>query len=466
MRDKIFISFICAVTLIVMIYAPFLKAIENAGIAQTEQMGNVIEPAKIYEDDNFAADILNKIEEAKAAAQDTYINYLPFYANVVTSVRNMKVNANQGINDMLSSAATQTAGTKTIEPSDTGMISTDDIEADAINNPAPEEERRIVSHSAKYLTNTGGTNVYAIDAEYSDGEQVSLITLALSTSPSSWEKRMRNEAKLVNSIAEVCEELGVNTYYYACSRLQDGEFFADYIPGEVSLNPLVDDFFLLLNPSVKSGRLKVDTIEESIQKLFLTDHHWNAYGMYESYRDIINLMREDTPAIPEPREIGTLHEIPDASFHGTNARMAGYYEVTDTFYFYDYDLPEHTLVASNTYDFSKRRDAYLSGNFEQSLSADHYVNFYPYSEYLKYPTNSTSRNVLILADSYSRGISELLSSNFDETFIFDYRRINQIKNLKSYIDKNNITDVLFMQYSLRGIFDNQADNTLGSIDLK
>ena len=80
--------------------------------------------------------------------------------------------------------------------------------------------------------------------------------------------------------------------------------------------------------------------------------------------------------------------------------------------------------------------------------------------------NSTGRNVLVLTDSYSRGISELLGSNFDETHIFDYRRIHEIGNLRQFIARHKITDVLFMQYSLKGgIFDNQNDNTLHLIDL-
>jgi hypothetical protein len=70
---------------------------------------------------------------------------------------------------------------------------------------------------------------------------------------------------------------------------------------------------------------------------------------------------------------------------------------------------------------------------------------------------------LLLGDSYSRGISELLSSNFDEAHIFDFRRIHEIGDYNRFVERHGITDVLFMQYSLRGVFDGQDDNTLGLI---
>lgn len=479
MSNKIFVSVVCAFVLIIMLFAPSLRLLEDAGFVTTEKMGNIIEPSKIYDDDVPLHGLFNGIENGKALIEDTYINYLPFYANVVTTVKNSKIKVNQGVNDFLSKVAENSVEASSpvsadvLENPDVTEQSETSIDTEAVETEGEAEVKDdtpyIVKHSSKFLTNSGGTNFYAIDAEYSDGKKVSLITLALSTSEKVQDTRMKKQAELVNGVSDVCEELGVNVYFYACSRLQDGEFFEEYVPSEKSLKPKVDEFFSLLSPYVKSSRLKVDTLEESIEKLFLTDHHWNAYGMYEAYCDIINMMKDDSPpgapvSIGEPREIGELHVIDEAVFYGTNARTSGYYECTDTFYFYDYDLPAHTLKTTYEYSFKAKMSQYLNGTFEKKLSTDHYVNFYPYTEYMKYK-NETGRNVLVLADSYSRGISELLGSSFDETYIFDYRRISEIGKLRKYIEEHNITDVLFMQYSLRGIFDNQDDNTIQLIKL-
>ena len=43
------------------------------------------------------------------------------------------------------------------------------------------------------------------------------------------------------------------------------------------------------------------------------------------------------------------------------------------------------------------------------------------------------------------------------------RRISQIGDYRAYVEKHGVTDVLFMQYSLRGVFDNQNDNTLETL---
>lgn len=467
MRNKVFITLTCGFLLIMMFIAPTIRLLDRVGIISTEKMGNIIEPQKVYSEDVPLAKMLNGVEELKAAIEDTYINYLPFYAHVVTSVKNAKYNLNEPINRLLSELGQKamTVSADVVDKLEAQETTSAIEETTAAETEQPKEDKPyIVKHSYKFITNSGGTNFYVIDAEYNDGRKVSLITLALSTPPNLIDRRMKRSAELVNNITAVCKEHGVKVYFYACSRLQDGENFEQYIPVEKSLKPKVDEFFSLLDPYIKYGRLKVDTLEESIEKLFLTDHHWNAYGMYEAYCDIINMMREDTPSILEPRPLGTLYVVEGADFYGTNARISGYYECKDTFFFYDYNLPKHVLRASYPYDFEQRKRLYLEGRFDRKLSADHYVNFYPYTEYLKYD-NTTGRNVLVLADSYSRGISELLGSNFDETYIYDYRRIHEIGNLRQYIAKHNITDVLFMQYSLRGIFDNQNDNTLHLIDL-
>lgn len=131
----------------------------------------------------------------------------------------------------------------------------------------------------------------------------------------------------------------------------------------------------------------------------------------------------------------------------------------DNFFFCDCRLPKHRLVADNPCDFESLGDKYLAGNYPKDRGADHYVSFYPLrpvpeifgEQYLAGPAPPGGQ--------LFRGISELLSSAFDEAYIFDYRRISQIGDYRAYVEKHGITDILFMQYSLRGVFDNQNDNT-------
>lgn len=465
MKSKTFIIVISVLILTLAIASPALKCAEKLGWIELPKMGNIIEPEKVCGDGKDG--ILNIIEFAKADLTDTYINYLPGYAQFVTAVQTAEVNFNQPFNNMLSSFLVTKKPVETPEiPDETDAVSAEtevigETEAETAE-PEPEEPT-ITEHSSRFLKSSGdGINLYAVDATYSDGTEVSLITSAFSTNPKVYTRQMKRMAEQVNAIAAANTD--VNVYFYACSRLQDCEAFEEIVPGEPSLAPLVAEFFDLLDERIVYDRLKIDSLEDSIKYLFKTDHHWNALGMYQAYTDIVNMMYGDE-AENIIRPLGTEYQIEDADFYGTFARTSGYYNYHDDFCFYDYDLPEHELIADNPYDFEKVMDKYVSGRFSKDISADHYVNFYPYTRYIGYPENDTGRVVLILADSYSRGISELLGSAFDEAYIFDYRRIREIRNYNDFIAEHGITDVLFMQYSLRGIFNNQNDNTLETIKL-
>lgn len=465
MKSKTFIIILAVLVLSLSIAAPALKCLEKLGLIELPKMGNIIEPEKTYGDGTGG--VLNVIEFAKTDITDTYINYLPWYAQIVTAIQTAEVNFNQPFNNFLSSFLTQsTAVTLKNDVTPEKETETDVGAADATEaetEPAEPDEPYIVDYSSRFLKSSSeGVNYYAIDVEYSDGSETGLITTAFNTSPKIYTQRMKKSAELINAIAAANTD--VNVYVYVCSRLQECEDFESIIPGEPSLSPLITEFFDLLDDRIMYDRLKVDSLEDSITYLFKTDHHWNAFGMYTAYCDIVSMMYgEDAEDIIRP--LGERYDIEDADFYGTFARTSGYYGYHDDFFFYDYDLPPHTLKADSPYSFNEVKAKYLAGEFSKDISADHYVNFYPYARYLRYPTNNTGRVVLVLGDSYSRGISELLGSAFDEAYIFDYRRIQEIKNYNDFIEKNGITDVLFMQYSLRGVFDNQNDNTLDTIIL-
>ncbi|MGN1346871.1 MAG: hypothetical protein ACI4V1_08795 [Eubacteriales bacterium] len=462
MKSKTFITILAVLVLSLSIAAPALKCLEKLGILELPKMGNIIEPEKTYGDGTGG--VLNMIEFAKADITDTYINYLPWYAQIVTAIQTAEVNFNQPFNNFLSSFLTPSTVVtlKADVPTEDASTEKETETAEELEAEAAEPaEPYIVDFSSRFLKSSGeGVNFYAIDVEYSDGTETGLITTAFNTPSKVYTQRMKKTAEQINAIAAANTD--VNVYVYVCSRLQDCEDFESILPGEPSLYPLITEFFDLLDDRIMYDRLKVDSLEDSIAYLFKTDHHWNAFGMYTAYCDIVSMIYgEDAEDILRP--LGERYDIEDADFYGTFARTSGYYDDHDDFFFYDYDLPPHTLQADYPYNFEEKKAQYLAGEFSKDLSADHYVNFYPYARYLRYPTNNTGRVVLVLGDSYSRGISELLGSAFDEAYIFDYRRIQEIKNYNDFIEKNGITDVLFMQYSLRGVFDNQNDNTLDTI---
>ena len=471
MKPKTFVTVVTVLVLLLAVTCPALKTAETLGWIEMPKMGNIIEPERTW---NSAA--LDAAERFKAGAEDVYVNYLPGYAHIVTALQTAQAEINRPFNALLS-AGLKEGSAEPAKPADTlSADSPSNVPAEA--DPAPSETEAlpeetdppgkepaaesgptVVSFAANFLKASGdGLNLYTIDAQMSDGTEIGLITSAFSTPERIYHQRMEKMASQVNAIAAL--DPNVTPWVYVCSRLQDAACFSEIIPGEPSTGPLVDEFFGLLDDGITYDRLKIDSLDDSIRKLFLTDHHWNAYGMYEAYCDIVTMMfGEDA----ELRPLGIRYDVEGADYYGTFARTSGYRAYRDSFFFYDYDLPKHTLVADKPCDFQERKETYLSGKFSKDISADHYVSFYPYAQYLRYPDNHTGRILLLLGDSYSRGISELLSSAFDEAYIFDYRRIREIGDYRAFVKKHGITDVLFMQYSLRGVFDNQNDNTLDTL---
>ena len=473
MKPKTFIIAVSAVVLFLALFCPLQWMAEALGWVSLPEMGNIIEPERAY-----GHPVLDAAEGIKAEIAGIYINDLPGYAAAVTGIQTAVMDFNRPFNNWLASSMRPGSAPVSAPPDNAGTpadhpVGTDTLDAEktpetdlpeempeAEDPPEPEPaEPYVLSSEATFLKSSGeGINLYSVTAQMSDGETVELLTSAFNTPEKIYTKRMRQTAETINEIAAL--EPDVRAWVYVCSRLQDAACFSDIVPGEPSTAPLVEEFFSLLDEGIVYGRLKIDSLDDSIRKLFLTDHHWNARGMYEAYCDIVTMMFGEAA---ELRPLGDRHDVEGASYFGTFARTSGYYGCHDDFFFYDYHLPKHRLVADNPYDFEKVRDKYLAGNFSRDRGADHYVSFYPYAQYLKYPENHTGRVLLLLGDSYSRGISELLSSAFDEAYIFDYRRISQIGDYRDYVEKHGITDVLFMQYSLRGVFDNQNDNTLDTL---
>lgn len=460
MKNKIFIITLFSLIAIIMVSAPVTYALVSLDLIEYENMGNVIEPDRIYD-----IKILDAIENGKAALTDIYTNYLPLYAQIVSNAGTYKVNLEKPIYSLYSDISADYYKAQTVSKLDnTSELETTAVVIDDIEPTEPVEidpgERVISGYKTSFLK----SGLYSIDVEYNDGTTLGILTLVTTMNESQLRSRMETQVKEINRITAANTD--VNVYVYVCSRFQDSEYFQDYVPGGQSLYPLVNDFMNSLDSRIKKDHFKVDSLEDYIDKLFMSDHHWNAYGMYDAYCDIINMISEDSPSIGNPRELGEKHVIENALFYGTNARTNNYYDAKfgDVFYFYDYNLPDHEIKTSNQYSgFKKNMENYLNGRFKSTIGTDHYVNFYPYAEYCKYPENKTGRNLLILGDSYSRGISELLSSNFDETYIYDYRRIHEIGNYNKFIADHGITDVLFMQYSIRGVYDYQNDNTLQTI---
>ena len=450
-NDKIYIIIIFSILLVMTVAAPVIRILELCGIIQPVNIGNSAGPARDYSG-SFAAPILDRFENFRVAVENTYLNYLPFYSDTVLFYSGIKLSINEPVINLLSSA-------HTVPPEE---CLSDAIESESTSEtdilPEPEKpilDSNIVSVKSKYLSQNDTHRYYSIQVTFDDGSTTEFLDTALAKDMDTLETKMSSQLKQINRIIRE----NVNFYFYMSSRFQDTDLFELCVPDEASTKEFRTSFFDGLDSRAKSGYFPIESISDRIGKMFLSDHHWNGYGAYTGYCNIIKWMREDSPEIAGPYELGEEHDFEKSRFYGSFARQSSYIKCWDNFLVYDYDLPHH--YSSPSYNFDKYVERFDSKVY-RSPSDNLYGMFYPEIYRVDYPENKTGRNLLILGDSFTQGFAQLIASGFDTTIIYYYGNYSGI-NYKKVLGDNNITDVLFFQFSERILFDTYDDDKLSEI---
>ena len=159
----------------------------------------------------------------------------------------------------------------------------------------------------------------------------------------------------------------------------------------------------------------------------------------------------------------------EVTVYGSNALAVSSYTLSDVFHVADFNLPEHTyeietgVSYGGTESFQENLVKYQNKQHNTKKSYNHYVNFSPIVKEVTYPQNNTGRNLLIIGDSYSIPLLEVLASHFDHTYI---RYVDSNKALaevryEELIDQYGITDVLCLEMSDRIVYDYYSDSLMG-----
>lgn len=445
---RILIYIMAVLMLTLLVAPPVNRVLCSFGLINHTELGNTVSAEPIG---NAA---LDAVESLKAFLTDTYTNYLPFYNEVVAAANSFKYMINEPVDVLLANAAsTDAASASGVLSADSSSVSDDtasnvvDTESE-IDSPAASK-LHIASSSARLLSNNDSRNIhryYAVTLELSDGRKVRLLERAVSLDDKIKALRLNEN---INELNRICTYRAdeVNYYVFAATRTQDTGFSSDVMPAE---NSTADDFELLrssLSENVRFDCLRFDTISDRLRLAYLTDHHWSADGIKEAYGQILDMMRLDTPDIGDMRESGDLLTAPGVRFYGSLARVTGYYSLYDPFTFYDYDLPEHKVRGG--VGFEEKIKAFMAGRINADRGSALYEELYPAPVQIEYPGNNTGRRLLIIGDSYARGMCELIASHFDVTYTFFPGREC---DLDKYIDSHGITDVLFLMYSDRLLY--------------
>ena len=443
-RNRIYIVVISTIFIFLFIWCPSAYGLSKTGLLKVTDIKNYKDPEKVYENVPLAG-VLNGIEKGKAALDSLYTNYLPMYGDIVTVFKSSSSDMQMSFVDMLSknsrnpisSAAALQVG------------STEDTAGTAEDSTEPTTGN--LQFSAMMVKDDGFHRYYAI-------RPYDFMDAALSPSEDILRADMEKQITEVNRIAAATALSNANFYLYVGTRMQDTDYFTQIIPNEISTKPYLDEFMSRIEHTTGKAAFDISTLDKRLERVFKTDIHWSAMGAYSGYCDIINMMSKVTPEIGQPIPLNGLITYPDVQMRGSADRISSFSRFYETFSVMDITLPTQDPKAKVT----DQAEAYSEGKFDKSLYADHYANYYSHPYHYIYPGNHTGRKLLIIGDSYTWGSAWLIAANFDETFLF-YPWDDKILNYNDYIEQNGITDVLFMQFSDRIMFNLYNNDSLNNI---
>lgn len=464
MRNKIFAAVFFVFIFAVMISAPVKMLLTNAGVIETQNVGNVIEVEKVYAEGAFGAPLFNAVEEVKRDINDAYTNYIPFYVDITSAAESFKQTLNRPVTSFLLALGNQIMLEGEEKPEEEKPEQTPSLETTpSESTEAPAYEPK---YNAVYLKNNKKHRYYEVTAKL--GEDIPLVDFYIrvpAKDAASLRPAMNKQVAAINDFA--ARRPNVNWYIFPVTSFEDTELCQKILPTE-SKHSLFTEFFTKLDSSIQYDYLKLLDIRDKERLFFKTDHHWNVYGYTEGYRLITEMFKKNYPDIQARTPV--IHTFDDAvTLYGSNALAVANYKMHDVFHAADFSLPKHDYVVETgvsyggTESIQQSLDRYLNKQYEQSRSYNHYIRFYPISKEITYPENNTGRNLLIIGDSYSPPLLEVLASHFDKTYVryIDSNKALTTAKYEDLIDQNNITDVLLLEMSNRVIFNYHSDSLKG-----
>ncbi len=500
MRDRWLLFVFFLIIGAVFLLSPLDYVLTKKGLLENQNVGNVIEVEKHYDEESFAADFLNRAEQVKRDIRDIYTNYIPGFLPIISASKVAQQELNRPLDSFLLergnaalTAAETPAPTAAAEESPVPAENEEDggdaaepgapPQSEETPEPTPEpspeptpEPTPELPHEdplldlAQVIFRGGNSNRYyeILVPETEGGEQIDFYVRIPSPDQETLRPQMERQAEAFNRLAE---EERVQLYLYPVTCFEDTLLCDRLIPAD-SKSALFADFQTLLDQSILFGSLHLDTLREKQELFWATDHHWNYRGYAQGYADIVRLFQQRYPDIVPLEPAFTVYEGVD--FYGTNALHLGRTQLADTFGVALYDLPEHELIREPGVNYGgwdpieTVKARYDQGKVHREVGYGHYIEFFRIAKEIRYPENHFGRNLLLICDSYSPPLMEALASHFDSTYV---RYVDQNSNLprwtvEDYIADCGVTDVLVLESSVRVVYDFYGDSLKNILGLE
>ncbi len=232
-----------------------------------------------------------------------------------------------------------------------------------------------------------------------------------------------------------------NTYF---TNLKNIDFYIYYIERETDIN-FEDNQKSNIYEYIKSNilnikdisKFEINNLNEYKKYFYKTDHHWNYKGSYKAYTEIINMINNEDPVVPN-RE-----SCVNAKFSGSKARNIGATNFfKEQFCFYQFDLPKYSVsIDGQIKDEYGNKSNYYNNSVKSASYGDFYENDFSIIQFDFFDENK--ENLLIIGESYDNAINDLLASHFNKTYNIDLRYYLDF-DLNKFIKDNEINKVLLI----------------------
>lgn len=186
-------------------------------------------------------------------------------------------------------------------------------------------------------------------------------------------------------------------------------------------------------------RFEINNFEEFKQYFYKTDHHWNLYGSYKAYEDLLSIFDIDNPKIPN--DIDCFNN----KFIGSKAMSYSFlFHEKLCYYNIDYD------TISTYINGEEGQYGFQGGDVDNNISYPAYHTYYGFDrgEVIFNSNDDSKENILIIGESFDNAIIRLLAEKFNITSSIDLRHYERDMgnkfNYEEYLKEYNIDKVLFI----------------------
>ena len=249
---------------------------------------------------------------------------------------------------------------------------------------------------------------------------------------------------LSKALNEIKRKLPDHVNVYLGITPTHGEFYlpSEYADKRTSERKLIDTAYSFLDPSVKSFDISSELYKHKDEYIFFnTDHHWTGTGAYYAYVAFCKKTGLTPVPLSEmrkgviPRFLGTLYRSTRDKRLENNIDSVVYHKVPISNVTYQ--------LVGNGYGQIQKSRLYV----ENARGGNAYGVFLggDIPALCIVSKQQNGKRLLILKNSFGNAIAPYFVSHFERTYVCDYRYFEC--NLKDFIEKNEITDLLIFHNS-------------------